>query len=268
MTLASFKRATYYALNSDRSDKVSEKVIHLIITALIGLCLVTIVLKSEKRFYDQYSSILDFSESVILIIFATEYILRMWSATINPKYKRAFWGRLKFAFTFLALADLVAVLPLVAPNLVPVDLTFVRSARLLAILGIVNIGRHSHAMELLLRSIKSKRHEIAASFIIIGILILCASIVMYHIEGPKPPFNSVPASFWWSIAMVTTVDGYSNIFPITMAGKFCAIVISFLGLTALAFPSSIIVTGLLEQSPKLRRLCSKCRSELEPQEAS
>jgi voltage-gated potassium channel len=263
MTLAQFKRATYYSLNSVHSDDLSERIVHSIIVLAILAALAVIVLKSVSRFYVHYGRMLDAAESIILLGFATEYVLRIWSATVNPEYKRPLFGRLKFALTFLAVVDLIAVLPLIAPQLVPVDLAFVRCARLLAILGIINVGRRSYAMELLLTAIKSKRHEIAASFLIIGIMILCASIVIYYVEGPRAPFNSVPACFWWAVSDVTTIDSYSRIFPVTMAGKFCAIAISVLGITAVALPSSIIVTGLLEHSTKLQRLCSKCHAELE-----
>jgi len=57
-------------------------------------------------------------------------------------------------------------------------------------------------------------------------------------SGEKGAFQSIPASFWWFIATVTTV-GYGDVFPHSDMGKFVAAFTMVGGLFVLAVPVAV-----------------------------
>ena len=74
---------------------------------------------------------------------------------------------------------------------------------------------------------------------------------MYSAEHTVQPdaFQNALSGIWWSMSAVLTV-GYGDIYPITTAGKIIGIVISFLGVCAVAVPTGIISAGFVEQYRK------------------
>ena len=59
-------------------------------------------------------------------------------------------------------------------------------------------------------------------------------------------FNNAFSGIWWSTSTILTV-GYGDIYPITILGRIMAIIISFLGVGAVAIPTGIISAGFVER---------------------
>ena len=76
---------------------------------------------------------------------------------------------------------------------------------------------------------------------------------MYSAEHEMQPeiFQNAFSGIWWSMATILTV-GYGDIYPVTMLGRAMAIVISFLGVGAVAIPTGIISAGFVEQYTRLQ----------------
>ena len=77
---------------------------------------------------------------------------------------------------------------------------------------------------------------------------------MYSVEQTAQPeaFKNALSGVWWTVATIFTV-GYGDIYPITFLGRFLAVVITFLGVGAVAIPTGIISAGFVEQYTKAQK---------------
>ena len=84
---------------------------------------------------------------------------------------------------------------------------------------------------------------------------------MYSAEHTAQPehFKNAFSGVWWSVSALLTV-GYGDIYPVTWLGKLLAIIISFLGVGAVAIPTGIISAGFVEQYTEA---ASKGKGDLE-----
>ena len=96
---------------------------------------------------------------------------------------------------------------------------------------------------------------------------------MYNIESAAQPdaFSNAVKTMWWAVATLTTV-GYSDVYPVTAAGKILATIIAFLGIGIVAVPTGIITAGFTELIEKEKRkrkdkdekkYCPYCGHDLE-----
>jgi hypothetical protein len=53
------------------------------------------------------------------------------------------------------------------------------------------------------------------------------------------PFESIPKSFWWGIATLTTV-GYGDVYPITVPGRLVAAIAMITGIICVALPTTVL----------------------------
>lgn len=217
-----------------------------------------------------------FFEAFTAIVFSIEYLLRIWTAKLlYPDAKHPY---LKYIFSFMAIVDLLAILPFFLP-FVSVDLRFLRMLRLLRttrLLRVFKLGRYTSSLQMISDVVKKTSSQLVSSIGVCFILMLFASILMYSAENPTQPeaFPNVISSLWWAVCTLTTV-GYGDVYPITALGKVFASIIAILGIGIVAVPTGIISAGFInymedrkkqendeEQSdPKL--FCPYCGHKLE-----
>ncbi|MBQ5950772.1 MAG: ion transporter [Lachnospiraceae bacterium] len=92
-----------------------------------------------------------------------------------------------------------------------------------------------------------KRNAILSSVFILIVLIVASSLCMYSAENEAQPgvFSNALSGIWWSVNTVFTV-GYGDIYPVTTLGRLMAVIITFLGVGAVAIPTGIISAGFVE----------------------
>lgn len=240
----SIKKRVFRLVSKTEDKDRAGRIFDWLIMALIILSIITIILESFPEIEAKYQSVFRILEIFTVIVFSIEYLLRIWTADLL--YPESKHPRLKYIFSFMAIIDLLAILPFYLP-FVSADLRFLRMIRLFRLfrlLRVFKLGRYFEALQVIAKVIRSSGPQLVMSFTICFFVILFSAIVMYTVENPVQPlqFPNVISSLWWALCTLTTV-GYGDVYPITHIGRFLASIISLVGIGIIAIPTGIIAAG-------------------------
>lgn len=243
-----FKRRVFDIIQSAKEGDIASKVFDMFIISLIILNVI-IVMAETFNLPDDVSKVLSVIDTVSVIIFTAEYALRIWTANYMYPECGPIKSRIKYIFSFMAIIDLLAILPFYLPFAIPIDLRVLRILRVLRLFRVFKVSRYTNAFAIMAEVFKKKASQLISSILVVFLLIVMASIVMYNIENSAQPdtFSNVFEAMWWAVATLTTV-GYGDIYPITVLGKILSTVIAFLGIGLVAVPTGIITAGFNEVS--------------------
>ncbi len=238
------------------NDKVSFYSDIFLITLII-FNIIAVLLETVDSIYDKYSLEFLIFERFSTVIFLVEYILRIWVCVEEKIKKNKLITRLKYASTWPAIIDLLAVLSGLLPMLFEVDLRILRALRMLRLL---KFSRYFKVMNLLLGVLKEEKQSFLAAMFLLTIAMLVASTGIYMFEKDAQPdkFGSIPEAMWWAIATLTTI-GYGDVTPVTGMGKFFGAIIAIIGIGVVALPSGILASGFTDQ---LKRRQAQYENEL------
>jgi voltage-gated potassium channel len=134
-------------LQVEASDRGFERVANVALAAIIVANVAAVVLETVQAIYLPYRDWFRAFEVLSVAVFSLEYLGRLWTCTLNPRFARPILGRIGYAFTPMAIIDLLAILPFFLP--LGVDLRFVRAARLMRLTRAFKMARYSHALQTL-----------------------------------------------------------------------------------------------------------------------
>ncbi|MFY0626037.1 MAG: ion transporter [Reichenbachiella sp.] len=229
---------------AEKTDGLSRS-FDLFIMALILINVVVIMMDTVVEYHNQYEELFDFIEIFSVAVFSIEYLIRIWTCTLIPKYSHHwFWGRVKYVFSVSAIIDLIAILPFYLPLLIPMNMMLIRMLRLFRLLRIFKLGRYFRAFEMVQNAVFRRKDELIIVLGLIAVMMILSSSMMFYIENAAQPevFTSIPATMWWAVATLTTV-GYGDVYPITPMGKLLGAFIAILGIGVFALPAGIIATS-------------------------
>jgi voltage-gated potassium channel len=261
------RKRTYRILEKAVDDDVASKWFDLFIILLISLNIAAVIMETVEGLSARYHIYFYYFEFFSVCVFSVEYLLRIWACVEDPRYRAPFTGRLRFMFSPLSIADLLAVLPFYLPMLVTVDLRMLRILRFLRFIRILKFGRYSESIQILGRVMRSRKEEMGIVLLVVAIMLLIASSLLYFVENEAQPqaFSSIPASMWWGIATLTTV-GYGDIYPVTPLGKLFGAVLALFGIGLFALPAGILASGFAEELQSRKeddRSCPHCGKTIE-----
>jgi len=255
-------------LNPVHSGRQAARYIELFLLSLIFVNIMALILESVASLNAEYGGIFFFLEFFSIMIFTIEYVLRVWSSIEDPLYKNPVTGRIRYAFSTMAIIDLLAILPFYLAYL-PIDLRFIRIIRLFRLFRLLKIVRYLVALNLIQTVLREKKEQIYLSVMLIAFLLIIISTLMFYTENEAQPtvFSSIPASMWWGIETLTTV-GYGDMLPVTSLGKILGGMISVLGIGLFALPAGILSSGLTEHLQKTAhksgiKKCPHCGETIE-----
>jgi voltage-gated potassium channel len=227
-------------------DRASSLVGRLLV-ALIVVNLAAMTLESVPSLEARYHALFELIEICSLILFSVEYLLRIWVAAEHAPHSQLspLQARMRFAFSFDGVVDLLAVLPFWAALFLSADLRFLLVLRAVRFLKLV---RHSAAMRSLLDAIYTERRALLGSLVILAGTTMIAASTMYLVERDAQPekFGTIPDAMWWAIVTLGTV-GYGDAVPITVPGKLVAGVTILFGLMMVALPVGIIASAFANE---------------------
>jgi voltage-gated potassium channel len=261
------KKRVYEFLEKAKEGDTAGLIFDWFIMTLISLNVLAVTLATVQSISFRYNKLFNIFEFISVMIFTVEYIFRMWSCTVNEKFKHPLFGRIKYFFTPFAIVDLLAILPFYLPRLIPVDLRFLRALRLIRLFRVLKMARYNAALSTLKNVIVKTREELIVTVFTVFIFLILLSSAVYLVENPVQPeaFPDIPTAMWWGVMTMTTV-GYGNIYPITVIGRFFAAIVSVLGIGLFALPAGFLASGFEEEMQNRKRkkkiICPKCGEEI------
>ena len=200
-------------------------------------------------------------ESFSLAFFLVEYVARLWACVEHDKYRHRAWPRLRWATSFVSIADLLAL----ATFFLPVDLRFLRMLRLLRLMRVTNARAVADTLDQLRVSVRERRDLLVVSALLMLIALFIAASLVYYFERAAQPkaFSSIPAALWWAVVSLTTT-GYGDMAPVTPAGRFCAALALIFGVGVFALPGAILTSAVISASEKRKPdVCPHCGHPLQ-----
>ena len=257
MNKKSLRKRIWEILEKGNSkDKVSFYTDIFLITLII-FNIIAVLLETVESIYSKYALEFLIFERFSTVVFLIEYILRIWVCVEEKIKNNKLITRLKYASTWPAIIDLLAVLSGLLPMIFEVDLRILRALRMLRLL---KFSRYFKVMNLLLGVLKEEKQSFLAAMFLLTIAMLIASTGIYLFEKDAQPdkFSSIPEAMWWAIATLTTI-GYGDVTPVTGMGKFFGAIIAIIGIGVVALPSGILASGFTDQ---LKRRQAQYENEL------
>lgn len=243
--MLALRQNVHRILGLDEPDDPQSTAFDIALSVLILLNVVTLVLSTVSSIHAKYRVPLEAFEAFSVALFTVEYLLRLWSTVENRRYARPVLGRLRWALTPYALADLVAILPFYLTLGAGIDLRFVRVLRLLRLARVVKLGRYSEGMRALGKVVRSRIQVLTSASVVLLVMLLLSSGFLFYAEHEAQPEkypNLALALFWAFSVMVGDVGTVA----VTTFGRFVVAFIALLGVGLFALPAGVLASGLVE----------------------
>lgn len=233
------KRIFQIIETSKDGDKVSAAY-DVFMMVLIVVSLIPLAFKEEPPFFQ----ILD---KICAGIFIVDYLLRL--ITADYKFgRRSVLSFVRYPFSFMALIDLLSVLPSLTPlNSGFKVLRVMRMFRALRVLRVFKAARYSRSIQIIAKVFHRSREPLAAVGTLAIVYVLVSALVIINVE-PDSFGNFFDAVYWATVSLTTM--GYGDIYPVTVMGRIVTMLSSVFGIAIVALPSGIITAGYLSEIEK------------------
>lgn len=238
-----------YEIFFEQDNKLGQ-IIDKLILLLIVVNLVSIMLASIESLSQNYGNLFRIIEVFSILVFTTEYCLRLYSSDYKKNSPHG-QSRLRYAFSFMALVDLLAILPFYIPVSMLPDLRFLRALRMFRAFRVFRMLKFSRSLNLIWTVLRNEKRNLLITTFAMLIMLILSAFLMYEAEHDTQPevFASIFHSLWWAVATLTTV-GYGDVFPVTILGKIISSIVALLGIALVALPSGIIASGFMTELAK------------------
>jgi len=235
------------------ADTKAGKLFDVVLIISIISSVAIVMMDSVSALNYQFGTFIYFAEWFFTLLFTVEYILRL--LCVNRP--------LKYAFSFLGIIDLLAIIPTYLSLFIPGSqyLTVIRILRVLRIFRVFKLVYYMGEAKQLIKALKASQRKITVFLMTVLTLVIIFGSLMYVIEDSSNGFTSIPRSIYWSIVTLTTV-GYGDISPKTNLGQVIASVIMILGYGIIAVPTGIVTSEMtLVKKDITTQVCPECMAE-------
>ena len=231
------RKKIYDIISAPEEKNIISRCYDFFMITVITLSLVPLFFKQTTIFF----YLLD---KLCVGIFIIDYIFRWITADYKYNERKAA-SFLKYPFSFMAVIDLVSILP---------SLTILNPGfKLLRILWMFRTLRVLRAFKLLRYSKNARmimnvfnRQKVALSYVLVLAIayIVLSALVIFNVEPTS--FDSFFDAIYWATVSLTTV-GYGDLYPITTIGRIVAMISSLFGVAIIALPAGIITAGYMRE---------------------
>jgi voltage-gated potassium channel len=240
------RQRAFQVLEHGRRRAPASRAIDGILILLIVANVAATVAQTVPEVALRHGVSLQIFDRLCVLVFALEYIARIWVAPEHPLLQQhtPLGARIRFASTPLMIIDALALLPLLLELAFPQHglLPLTRLVRFL------KLARYSPALATIGRLIASERRALLACVIIFAGVLLGAAAAMYAVEGAMQPdrLGDMPKAMWWAATMLAKIGGVDTT-PLTTLGSIIAAITVMLGIGCFALPVAIIGRGFYEE---------------------
>src|SRR5690349_2162297 len=110
------KQRIHLLLDPGKGGTIWDHVINGFIVSLIIVNVFAVIIETVDSIYQPYQAFFSGLEIFSICVFTVEYMLRLWTCTLEEPYKHPVRGRLKYLVSFSSLIDLMAILPFYLPR--------------------------------------------------------------------------------------------------------------------------------------------------------
>ena len=196
--------------------------------------------------FKEQTDLLNKLDKITVYIFIIDYILRL--TTADFKLKQGKISFLKYPFTFMAIVDLLSILPSITflNNCFRV-LKISRLFRSLRVLRIFKSFRYSKNIAIILRVFSKQRDSLMVVIWFALGYVLISALIIFNVEPEN--FETFFDAIYWATVSLTTM-GYGDIYPVSTTGRIVTMLSSFIGIAIVAMPAGIITAGYMEELEK------------------
>ena len=231
------RKTLFQIIEPHQKENAIEKAYDVLMFLTIIVSLIPLTTKSHTGIFMW----LDFVSTIIFIV---DYALRL--VTADYKLEKGKLSFFLYPFTFLALADLLCILP--SLFLLNNSLRLFKILRMLRILRVFKFIRYSKNIQILTNVLKKQK----GSLMIVDLLalgyIFISALIIFNVEPSTFP-NFFDALYWATISLTTV--GYGDIYAVSTTGKIITMISSFLGIAIVALPAGIITAGYMKEIKEL-----------------
>ncbi len=240
------RQRAFQILEHGRRRQPASRLIDWILVLLILGNVAAAVAQTVPDIASHHGASLQLFDRVCVLVFAIEYVARVWTAPEHPLLGQhaALGARLRFATTPLMMIDALALLPLLLELLFPANALMA----LTRLVRFLKLARYSPALATIGRLISNERRGLLACVIIFAGVLLTAAAAMHAVEGKVQPdsLGDLPKAMWWAASMLAKIGG-GEITPVTTLGRIIAAITVMLGIGCFALPVAIIGRGFYEE---------------------
>ena len=205
---------------------------------MMGVILVSLIPLAFK----EQTVWMDITDKVTVAIFIVDYLLRFITADL--KLKKGSFSFIKYPFTFMAIIDLLSILPsIVVINSGFKILKVLRLLKSLRVFRVFKAFRYSKNIMIIMQVFEKQKDSLMIVVWFAAGYILISALLVFNVEPET--FESFFDAIYWATVSLTTM-GYGDIYPVSNIGRVVTILSSILGIAIVALPASIITAGYME----------------------
>lgn len=237
-------RAAVWELMDDPASSWVSQFISWWLMAVIIVSVTTFVVETVPGIHRQHDELFGNIESVCIIHFVIEFLLRILSCP----------SLVKFVTDMMNIIDFVAILPFFLELAMQGDTqgtAVIRAVRLVRVFRVVKVSRYLAWLRVFAATVHASVAPLGMILFVIGLLVILLSSAAYFAEREESPgFDSIPESMWWCVVTMTTI-GFGRSVPRTLLGKLVGSIAATCGVVILAIPISVIATNFQLEFAKL-----------------
>lgn len=229
----------------EQGDKLSKA--YDIVSIIIILLSVAIIILDTFEFPQEIETTIYICEIVFTVFFIIDYIMRVWTAEFEYPEVDKDHAKTKYIFSFLAIIDLLSILPVLftlmpdTAQKFPQAFAVLKILKLFRIARLLKMSRYMNGLKSFGEAVKEKKKQIFFSIIILLFLVLLSSVLLYSFEDAagNTQFQNGFSGITYAITILTGF-GDTGMEVISVGGKIMVVIMMIAGACVVGVPIGII----------------------------